>query len=343
MLCPPAARESMSKTSEILKAGICVLAAFCSLAAPAAADPALIYDLGGKFDKSFNENAYIGAERWKAETGGSYRDIELQSQAQREQAMRTLAESGYNPIVMTGFAFAIALAEIAPDYPTTKFVIIDDAVDQPNVRSILFKEHEGSYLVGLLAGMSTNSGVVGFVGGMDVPLIRKVACGYSQGVLDANPQIKVVRNMTGNTPAAWNDPVRGAEIAKAQIGQGADVIFQGAGGTGLGVLQAAADEGVLGIGSDANQNYLHPGSVLTSMIKRVDHSVFKAFSEGADLETGVFRIGLAENAVGYALDEFNAGLITDEMIEAVEKARGMIVTGVAEIHDYTIDDACPYW
>ena len=333
----------MSKTSEIIKASICAVAALIASALLAAADPAVIYDLGGKFDKSFNENAYIGAERWKAETGGSYRDIELQSQAQREQAMQTLAESGHNPIVMTGFAFAIALAEIAPDYPDTKFVIIDDAVDLPNVRSVLFKEHEGSYLVGLLAGMATNSGIVGFVGGMDVPLIRKVACGYAQGVLDANPQIKVVRNMTGNTPAAWNDPVKGAEIAKAQVGQGADVIFQGAGGTGLGVLQAAADEGILGIGSDANQNYLHPGSVLTSMIKRVDHSVFKAFSEGADLETGVFRIGLAENAVGYTLDEFNADLITDEMIEAVEDARGRIVNGAAEIHDYSIDETCPYW
>lgn len=342
MLRPPM-RESMSIAIKILKAGICALAASGSLAAPSSADPALIYDLGGKFDKSFNENAYIGAERWKAETGGNYRDIELQSQAQREQAMRTLAESGYNPIVMTGFAFAIALADVAPDYPNTKFVIIDDAVDLPNVRSILFKEHEGSYLVGLLAGMSTTSGVVGFVGGMDVPLIRKVACGYAQGVLDADPQIKVVKNMTGNTPAAWNDPVKGAEIAKAQVGQGADVIFQGAGGTGLGVLQAAADEGILGIGSDANQNYLHPGSVLTSMIKRVDHSVFEAFSEGADLETGIFRIGLAEDAVGYTLDEFNADLVTDEMIEAVEDARMMIVAGSAEVHDYTVDDTCPYW
>ncbi|MGB7320516.1 MAG: BMP family ABC transporter substrate-binding protein, partial [Albidovulum sp.] len=240
-------------------------------AGTAFADPAIIYDLGGKFDKSFNEAAYAGAERWKAETGGTYKELEMQSEAQREQALRRLAEAGANPVVMTGFAFGDVLAQVAPDFPDTKFAIIDvDWLDIPNVSQVAFTEHEGSYLVGMMAAMASQSNTVGFIGGMDIPLIRKFACGYAQGVKAANPDATIVANMTGTTPSAWNDPVKGAELAKAQKSQGADVIYAAAGGTGIGVLQAAADEGILSIGVDSNQNHMHPGQVLTSMLKRVD-------------------------------------------------------------------------
>ena len=239
----------------------------------ALADPALIYDLGGKFDKSFNEAAYGGAKKWSEETGATYKALEMQSEAQREQALRRLAESGANPIVMTGFAFGDTLNTVAPDYPDTKFVIIDMVVEQPNVRSVVFTEEQGSYLVGMMAAMASKSDTVGFIGGMDIPLIRKFACGYAQGVKAAKPEAKVVQNMTGTTPAAWKDPVKGTELAKAQISQGADVIYAAAGGTGMGVLQAAADENILSIGVDSNQNYLFPGKVLTSMVKRVDNAV----------------------------------------------------------------------
>ena len=307
----------------------------------AAAEPALVYDLGGKFDKSFNEAAFTGAERWAEETGGSYRDIEMQSEAQREQALRRLAEAGHNPIVTTGFAFADVLNEVAPDYPDTRFAIIDGFVEQPNVQSVLFAEHEGSYLVGMLAGMASESGTVGFVGGMDIPLIRRFGCGYAQGVLAANPDATVVANMTGTTPSAWNDPVRGGEIAQAQISQGADVVYAAAGGTGVGVLQTAADADILSIGVDSNQNFLHPGQVLTSMLKRVDNAVFDAFEAGTELEAGVLVMDLAAGGVDWALDEYNEALISDEMREAVEAAADAIRSGEMTVHNYTDDDSCP--
>ncbi|APZ51986.1 BMP family lipoprotein [Salipiger abyssi] len=320
-------------------------AATLALSAGAAlADPALIYDLGGKFDKSFNEAAYNGAEAYVAETGGSYRDIELQSEAQREQALRRFAEAGFNPVVTTGFSMSSPIASVAADYPETKFVTIDGFVnpeEHPNVLSILFSEHEGSYLVGMMAAMASETGTVGFIGGMDIPLIRKFACGYAQGALAVNPDANVISNMTGTTPAAWNDPVKGSELTKAQISQGADVIYAAAGGTGLGVLQTAADEDILSIGVDSNQNYLHPGKVLTSMLKRVDVAVKEAMEAGEDLETGVMVLGLAENGVGYALDDDNAPLVSDEMKAAVDAAREQIIAGEIEVHDYSSDDSCP--
>jgi basic membrane protein A len=189
--------------------------------------------------------------------------------------------------------------------------------------------------------MASESGTVGFVGGMDIPLIRKFGCGYAQGVLAANPDAQVIANFTGTTPAAWNDPAKGSELTLAQIGQGADVIFAAAGGTGVGVLQTAADEGVYSIGVDSNQNYLHPGSVLTSMIKRVDNAVYDAMAAGADVETGVQVMGVDNEGVGYAVDENNQDLLTPEMIEAVDAAAAQIASGELTVHDYSTDETCP--
>ncbi|MGR3557419.1 MAG: BMP family lipoprotein [Paracoccus sp. (in: a-proteobacteria)] len=310
-------------------------------AGAALAEPALIYDLGGKFDKSFNEAAYNGAKRWVEETGGSYKELEMQSEAQREQALRRLAETGANPIVMTGFAFGDVLNKVAPDYPDTKFAIIDMVVDQPNVQSVVFTEEQGSYLAGMMAGMASKSDIVGFIGGMDIPLIHKFECGYAQGFKAVKPDGKVLINYTGTTPAAWNDPVKGGELAKAQISQGADVIYAAAGGTGIGVLQATADDGKLGIGVDSNQNYLHPGSMLTSMVKRVDNAVYDAFTAGPDLEPGVKVMDLKANGVGVAIDDNNKDLVTAEMQAAVDDATAKIASGEIKVHDYMTDNACP--
>ena len=185
------------------------------------------------------------------------------------------------------------------------------------------------------------SGTVGFIGGMDVPLIRKFACGYAQGVKAVNPDATVISNMTGTTPAAWNDPVKGSELTKAQISQGADVIYAAAGGTGVGVLQTAADEGILSIGVDSNQNHLHPGKVLTSMLKRVDVAVYNILKDGADLEVGKITLDLADNGVGYAMDDNNADLITEEMQASVEDAKAKIIAGDIKVHNYASDDSCP--
>ena len=318
-------------------------AAAVALSATAAvADPAIIFDLGGKFDKSFNEAAFQGAQRWAEETGGSFREIELQNEAQREQALRRFAEAGSNPIVMAGFAFADALGKVAPDYPDTKFAVIDvNWLSMPNVRGIGFNEHEGSYLVGMLAAQASETGTVGFVGGMDIPLIRRFGCGFAQGVKAVNGDATIIANMTGTTPAAWNDPVKGSELTKAQISQGADVVFAAAGGTGVGVLQTAADEGILSIGVDSNQNYMHPGKVLTSMMKRVDNAAYEAFSQGDALETGNFQVGVANGGVGYALDEFNASLVSADMQSAVDAAAAAMTAGTLSVHDYTSDETCP--
>ncbi|SFR40998.1 BMP family lipoprotein [Litoreibacter janthinus] len=317
-------------------------AATIALSAGAAlADPAIIFDLGGKFDKSFNEAAYNGATRWAEETGGKFAEVELQSDAQREQALRRFAEAGSNPIVMAGFAFGNALGEVAGDYPDTSFVIIDMVVDAPNVRSVVFNEHEGSYLVGYMAAQTSKTNTVGFIGGMDIPLIRKFACGYAQGAKAANPDTKVISNMTGTTGAAWNDPVKGGELTRAQISQGADVVYAAAGGTGLGVLQTAADEGILSIGVDSNQNYLHPGKVLTSMMKRVDNAVYNAMKDGPGLETGFNVMGLANEGVGYSMDENNAELVSDDLKATVDAVAAKIISGDITVHDYMSDETCP--
>lgn len=317
-------------------------AATVALTAGAAlADPAVIFDLGGKFDKSFNEAGYNGAERWAKETGGKYLEIELKSEAQREQALRRFAETGANPIITMGFAMSAPLAEVVGDYPDTTFVTIDGWVQAPNVHVIGFSEQEGSYLVGMLAAQASKTGTVGFIGGMDIPLIRRFACGYAEGAKAVNPDATVIANMTGTTPTAWNDPVKGSELTKAQIAQGADVVYAAAGGTGVGVLQTAADEGILSIGVDSNQNHLHPGKVLTSMLKRVDVAVYEVLKAGDSLEPTIQTLGLAEDGVGYALDDNNASLISDEMKASVEDAKAKIIAGDVAVHNYTTDDSCP--
>ncbi len=333
--------------SKKLAARIGVLVSGVALAAllvgSALAEPAIIYDLGGKFDKSFNEGAYNGATEWSKRTGLPFQDLELQNDAQREQALRQFARRGANPIVVPGFSWAAALKKVAAEFPKTNFAIIDMVVNAPNVRSIVFSEQEGSYLVGALAAMKSQTGKIGFVGGMDIPLIHKFYCGYAQGARAMNPKIQLFESYTGTTPAAWNDPVTAGELAKADFAQGADVVYAAAGASGLGVLQAAADAGKFAIGVDSNQDYLQPGSVLTSMLKRVDVAVGKAFSDQTEGKwtSGVQVLGLKQGGVGWSLDKYNAKLITPEMKAAVDDLSAKIQSGKIVVHDYTTDSTCP--
>jgi basic membrane protein A len=307
------------------------------VAGAALAEPAVIYDMGGKFDKSFNQAGYEGAERWKKETGKPYLEFEISNPTQREQAKRRMAERGADPIVGIGFSQGTSLEKVAKDFPKTKFAIIDSVVKLPNVQSIVFAEHEGSFLVGMMAAMASKTGKVGFVGGMDIPLIRKFQCGYEQGAKYANPQASVTANMTGTTPTAWNDPARGAELAKAQFASGVDVVFAAAGGTGIGVYQAAKDAGKLAIGVDSNQNHLQPGTMLTSMVKRVDVAVYNAFK---GVQPGVTALGLKEGGVDYALDEHNAKLVNADMKKKVDAAKADIISGKIKVIDYMAANAC---
>ena len=305
--------------------------------------PAIVYDLGGKFDKSFNEGAFRGAEKFRADTGIAFRDFEIQNDAQREQALRRFAREGFSPILAVGFSQASALEKVAADFPKTQFSIIDSVVDKPNVQSVVFREHEGSYVVGVMGALASKTGKIGFVGGMDIPLIRKFACGYVQGAKHANASIEVLQNMTGTTGAAWSDPVKGGELARSQIERGADVVFQAAGGTGLGVLRAAADAGKLGIGTDSNQNGLFPGKVLTSMLKRVDVVAYSTFSSAKDgsWKPGVLALGLKEDGVGYAFDDNNKALVTPPIKAAADAANAEITSGKIAVHDYMSDNKCP--
>lgn len=304
-----------------------------------AQQPAVIFDMGGKFDKSFNEAAYRGVERWKAETGKNYLEFEISNDTQRAQAIRRMAERGASPIISVGFAQASALQQVAKDFPKTKFVIIDEKVNMPNVQAVVFKEHEGSFLIGALAALTSKSGKVGFVGGMDIPLIRKFQCGYEQGAKAANPKVDVQANMTGTTATAWNDPTRGGELAKAQFAKGVDVVFAAAGGTGVGVYQAAKDAGKLAIGVDSNQNHLQPGTMLSSMVKRVDVAVYNVLKEW---QPGIKILGLAENGVEYAVDQHNAKLISPQIKAKVEAYKADIIAGKIKVADYMADNACKY-
>ncbi|MBW6423545.1 BMP family ABC transporter substrate-binding protein [Rhizobium sp. XQZ8] len=322
---------------------VIAMAAMSATAMAADVKPALVYGTGGKFDKSFNEAAYAGAERFKKETGTDYRDFEPTNDTQGEQAIRNFASRGFNPVVAVSFAWTSAMEKVAKEYPDTKFVIVDSVVDLKNVRSVLYKEEEGSYLVGLMAGMASKTGKVGFIGGMDIPLIRKFGCGYAQGVKAAKADAQIFQNMTGTTGAAWNDPVRGGELTKNQIDQGADVVYAAAGATGLGVLQTAADNKKLSIGVDSNQNHLHPGSVLTSMVKRVDLAVYNAYNDlkNDKFTAGTQMLGVKEDGVAAAIDDNNKSLITPAMQTAVDKAKADIIAGTVKVHDYMSDNACP--
>ncbi|MAZ01982.1 MAG: BMP family ABC transporter substrate-binding protein [Sneathiella sp.] len=299
-------------------------------------NPAIVFDMGGKSDKSFNEAAFNGIEKFKKETGVDYMEFEVTQVSQREQAAQRMARDDADIVIAIGFAQAAAVEKAAKKYPDTKFTIIDMVVDLPNVQSVVFREEQGSFLVGMAAAMASETGKVGFIGGMDIPLIRKFALGYKEGVMYADPNAEVIENMTGTTPAAWNDPTKGSELAKSQYDRGADVIFAAAGATGLGVLQTAADEGKLAIGVDSNQNYLHPGSMLTSMMKRVDVAVYNALMTAKDgtWKPGIQVLGLAENGVGFAVDQWNKDLLTEEMVAKLNAAREDIIEGKIKVTNY---------
>ena len=325
-------------------AGVVAIAAAVSAWA-ADFKPAVIYDMGGKFDKSFNEGVYNGIKKFTDETGIEVMEFEVTNEAQREQAMRRMIDRGATLILGVGFAQADAIDKVAGENPDKKFSIIDVSwLDKPNLRQYSFREEQGSYLVGMAAALASKTGKVGFVGGMDIPLIRAFACGYVQGAKAANPDVEVFQNMTGTTPAAWNDPGKGAELTQSQIDRGADVVYQAAGGTGIGVIRAAADAGKLAIGVDSNQNHLAPGNVLTSMLKRVDVAAYQTMKDGmsGDFETGLRVLGLAEDGVGWALDENNAALISDDMKAKIEAASADIKAGNVAVHDYRSDNNCPH-
>jgi basic membrane protein A and related proteins len=310
-----------------------------------AADPklAVVYGGGGKFDKSFNQSAYEGAERFKKATKIGYLEAQVTTDAQGEQVLRQMARKEVDLVVAIGFTMAKAVETVSKEFPKVKFMIVDSVVPGDNVSSVTFKEQEGSYLVGVAAALASKTQKVGFVGGMDVPLIRAFGCGYAQGVKAIDSKIEVTQNMVGTTPSAWSDPAKGGELARAQIDRGVDVVFAAAGGSGMGALQAVKDKNKLGIGVDSNQNPLHPGFILTSMLKRVDNAVYDGFVSVKDgtWKAGVTEKGLKEGGVDWALDENNRKLITPAMETRIKQASADILSGKVKVVDYRAGSSCP--
>ncbi len=294
----------------------------------------LVFDVGGKGDKSFNDSAWEGVQRAARDLPIKITDFEPGQDADREVGLRRLADRGYDIVIGVGFLFTDAIRAVAPDYPDVDFVLVDGRLDGlDNVASLLFREHEGSFLVGAIAAEVSKSGTVGFVGGMDVPLIHKFQAGYTAGARHVRPDAEVLVGYAGVRPEAFADPVRGKEIALAQAARGADVLFHASGVTGLGVIEGAKERGIYAIGVDANQNHVAPGTMLTSMIKRIDVAIesFVRNSHGGTFRGGVVEFGLAEDGVGYALDEHNRDLIPAEVLQHVDALRDSIVAGDIEV------------
>jgi basic membrane protein A len=295
----------------------------------------IVFDIGGKDDRSFNAAANVGMLRAKKDLPIVLRDVEPGDPTSIEPAMRAFAQYGYNLITGVGFAQEPVIKLVAKDYPQLHFVLIDSFVDLPNVASLLFKEHEGSFLVGMIAAYKNQTGTIGFIGGMDIPLIHKFATGYEEGARYVNPKIRILKNYVGITDTAWNNPGKGRELANSQYEQGADVIFQAAGNSGLGVFDAAESYKKFAIGVDSNQNWIKPGFVLTSMLKRIENAVYSIVKEEVEgnFKGGMHVYGLDNDGIGYALDEYNKHLIPDSVIEKVEQARRDIIAGKIKVTD----------
>jgi basic membrane protein A len=366
--------RSRQRAAGSRQGGLAVLLSIASLAgaaacarAPAAGDPSrvevgIVFDIGGKDDRSFNAAAWAGVKC--AETGllpdGRtdcerpplgivLRDVEPGTPTSIEPAMRAFAERSYDLVIGVGFAQGPIMEVVARDYPDVRFAIIDGVIfeddgktPKKNVASLVFNEHEGSYLVGVIAAKTSRTHTLGFVGGMDIPLIRRFATGYEEGARSVNPDIRVIENYVGVTDAAWNNPGKGKELSMAQIGRGADVIFAAAGNSGLGAFDAVEQAGTENgrarrfvIGVDSNQNGVKPGFVLTSMIKRVDTAVYDIVREVvAGRFTGGFHVfGLDSDGVGYVIDDYNRDLVSADAIAAAEDARKKIVAGEIKVTD----------
>lgn len=318
-------------------------------------DPALLFEAEDITSGGFERLALDGARSFAALYGVPVEiytpgKVATRSQGADERERLSVLVSnalgaGHTVIVGVGYSFSALFDAVAPDHPGVRFVVLDDAVSQPNVQSLMFREEEGSYLVGALAAQVTRSGVLGFVGGKDIPLIRKFGCAFAQGAHDQRSDVKVVWRMTGTTNLAWGNPERGGQLAQALVAEGADVVYHAAGQTGDGVIRAATAAGAFAIGVDVNQNGQVPGRVLTSMLKRTDVAVFLALKDLAEgrWQPGVRRLGLKEGAIDWALDGNNILLITEERQAILDDLRFAIIAGRVKVIDYDAEGrSCPF-
>lgn len=296
----------------------------------------LVLDKGGKDDKSFNSAAFIGATKAEKELGIELKYVEATDMNALENLHRSFARKNFDLIIGVGFAQAEAVKKVSAQYPQIKFAVVDGEVNAPNVRSLLFQEHEGSFLMGAIAAWKSKTGKVGFIGGMDVPLIRRFSMGFKAGAEYANPKIKVIDNYIGSTGEAWNNPPRAKELALAQFNEGVDVVFVAAGASGAGVFDAAEEKKKYVIGVDSNQNWIKPGFVLTSMLKRVDVAVYDtiASAQKGAFTAGVARFGFKDKGVDYALDSFNDKLMDAAIRTKADDLKAQMLAGKINVPDY---------
>ena len=296
----------------------------------------LVLDRGGKDDKSFNASAYEGATQAKKKLGIYLKYVEPTDDNEFEPMLRAFAEKDFDLIIAIGFVQKEMVQKVAAKFPQKHFVIVDAQVDAPNVRSLMFEEHEGGYIVGAIAAMTSKTGKIGYVGGMDVPLIRRFELGYEAGAKRINPKITVIPNYVGVTSEAWNNPPKGKELALAQYDAGADVIFAAAGASGFGVFDAAEERKKLAIGVDSNEDWVKPGYILTSALKRVDLAVFSAIQDAQNgkFTAGLKRFGLADKGVDYSVDQYNEKILPESVRQRADALKADIVAGKIVVPDY---------
>lgn len=325
---------------------ILILVASFFAVALASADfkPAIVYGMGEKFDKNYNEGAYNAFERFKKETGIPYREAQIGSMAEAQQFIEKMAKRGQTPIIAMGNAFISGIQAVSKKYPNISFAVVGYDANDPQTQSILFDNHTGSFLVGMLAAMKSETNTIGFVGGMDIPPIRDFFCGYEQGAKYYNKDTKVLASYAGIDASAWSNPTRGAELTKAQMEQGADVVYAVSGLTNVGVFQATKDAGKYSIGVTSNQNYLFPGTILTSMVASTDVAVYEALKEAQNgtFKYGIKTIGLESGGIDWALDEYNRSLVTPKMEQAINQAKQDIIDGKIKVVSYLTNNNCDY-
>lgn len=296
----------------------------------------LVFDKGGKDDRSFNSAAHRGALKAKDDFGVSVKYVEATDDNAFETLLRAFAQKDFDLIVSVGFAQADAVRKVAAQFPQKQFAIVDAEVKAGNVQSLLFEEHEGSFLVGAIAALTSKTGKIGFIGGMDIPLIRRFQLGYEAGAKKIKPSIRISSNFIGVTGEAWNNPAKAKELALVQYGSGIDVIFAAAGASNGGLFDAAEEKKKLAIGVDSNQNFIKPGFILTSMLKRVDNAVYRVIEEVTQkrFQPGVKHFGLSNQGIDFAVDEHNQKLLSKELLAQIEKLRADILAKKIKVPDY---------
>lgn len=296
----------------------------------------LVLDKGGKDDKSFNASAYRGASQAKKQLGIHLKVLECSSDSALAPSLKTFAQHGYDLIIGIGFVQKSPLEEVARLFPQTKFLLVDAPSALPNVRSVLFQEHEGSFLVGYIAALKGNQKPVGFIGGMDIPLIRRFEMGYRAGALLVHPDLRVFSHYVGASSEAWRNPAKAKELALLQFSQGAEVIFCAAGSSCLGVFDAAHEKRKFAIGVDSNQNWVKPGTVLTSMVKAVDAAVYQTIelTQRNQFLAGPTVLGLKEDGVSYSIDEHNRAVLSPSIDLKARAIREQLIRGTLQAPDY---------